>query len=101
MNKNNFSAYNLYFIAYNLFYLVRNNSPIFASNSFHQAKVFVNLGIFLVPCHSLERLLRLFYVFCSTYLNYPLYRSFHIFVHVRCNIRRCEKKDVEKKRSPQ
>ena len=29
-------------------------SPIFASNSFHQAKVCVNLGLFLVPCRSLD-----------------------------------------------
>ena len=83
------------------FYIFRNNSTISASNSFHQAKACVNVGLFLVPWHSLESMLRFFYVFGSTYPSYTLYRSFHIFVHVRCNIRRCEKKDVEKKRSPQ
>ena len=36
------------------------------------------------------------------YHSYFLYHSyFHIFVHVRYNIRRCEKNDVEKKQSPQ
>ena len=70
-----------------------------ASNSFHHAKVYVNLGIFLVPCDRLDRLVCCVYftflevISCS----YSLYHSFHIFVHVRCNIRRCEKKEAEKK----
>ena len=42
-------------------------------------------------------MLCLFYFFRG-YLSYSLYDSFHNFVHVRCNIRRCEKKDAEKKR---
>ena len=51
VNKNDFIGYKLYNIAYNLFHIFRNKSPIFALNSFHQTKVCVNLGLFLVPCH--------------------------------------------------
>ena len=76
-----------------------NNSPIFASNSFHQAKVCVNLGLFLGLCHIHHSMSCLFYVCGRGYVSYSLYHSFHIFVHVRCNILRCKKKDVDKKRS--
>ena len=66
---------------------------------FTKRKFVLTLDFFWFLVIVLENMLRLFHVFGSTYPSYPLYRSFHIFVHVRCNIRRCEKKDVEKKRS--
>ena len=62
--------------------IFRNNSSIFASNLFHQAKVCFNLSLFLVPCRSLHSMLYLFYVFGSSYSNYSLYHGFHILVHV-------------------
>ena len=61
---------------------------------------FVLTWVFLWFLVSLHIKLCVFSVFESTYPSYSLYHSFHIFVDIRCNIRRCVKKDVEKKRSP-
>ena len=59
-----------------------NNWPIFTSNSFNQANVCVNLGLFVVPCRSLDSMSSLFYVCGRGYLSYSRYHSyFHFFVH--------------------
>ena len=93
--------FGMYSFDYQYWEIFRDTSPIFVPNSFHQTKVCGYLDLFLVPCRSLDSISCLFLFFGSSYPSCSLNQySFHIFVHLRCNIRRWEKKD-DKKRSPQ
>ena len=68
-----------------------------ASNSFHHAKVYVNLGIFLVPCDRLDRLVCCVYFTLLEVISVILCMIvFTCLFHVRCKIRRCEKKMLKR-----
>ena len=68
-----------------------------ASNSIHQAKVYVNMGLFLVPCDRLDR------VVCCGYFTFLEVISVILCMLVLTTLFMyvAKKKDVEKKRSRQ
>ena len=76
---------------------------MFGSNSFHQAKVCVNMGSFLVPCDRLDRLVCFVYFtfleVISVIVCIIVFTS--LFSYFATYVDRCEKNDAEKKRSPQ
>ena len=79
--------FGMYSFDYQHWEIFRNNSPIFVSNSSHQAKVCVYLGLFLVLSRSLSSMPCLFSVCDTGYPSCSRYHSyFNILVHVRCNI---------------
>ena len=68
-----------------------------ASNSIHQAKVYVNMGLFLVPCDRLDRLVCCVYFTLLEVISVILCMIvFTCLFHVRCKIRRCEKKMLKR-----